>query len=230
MTARSFEDRAPDLDGPDGEMSEKNRRKRGRPRASVAAETRVRILNAARSCFAAYGYSDASNKQIADEAGLTSAAIYNHFESKSQLFAATVADAQRDFMETYRRAIGERQGLAALDAILAVSPRINANDPALARFFAIVPIEMQRHPEVAAAVGEVPLEVVDLIERLVAEARRNGEIAREIPASAVVSMLLSFTSGLALYGSAAGPQAHRAAIQAFRRLVKGSLTTAGAGA
>ena len=65
-------------------------RKRGRPPASIGAETKGRILKAARSCFAAYGYSSASNKQIADEAGLTAAAIYNHFESKSQLFAAAV--------------------------------------------------------------------------------------------------------------------------------------------
>ena len=90
-----------DATSPGDERPVTKPRKRGRPRASIGAETRGRILKAARVCFAAYGYSDASNKQIADEAGLTPAAIYNHFDSKSQLFAAAVEDAQRAFLDSW---------------------------------------------------------------------------------------------------------------------------------
>ena len=68
-----------------------------------------------------------------------------------------------------------------------------------------------------------PVRFSDLVERMVAEARRDGELARDVPAAAAVSMILSFTSGLALYGSAAGPDAHRAAVRAFRKLLDGSL-------
>lgn len=47
--------------------------------------TRTRILDIARRRFAASGYADTSMQQIADELGVTKAALYYHFRSKSDL-------------------------------------------------------------------------------------------------------------------------------------------------
>jgi AcrR family transcriptional regulator len=66
------------------------------PRASAAdaAETARRILGAATGHFAEHGYTAASVDEIARTAGVTRGAVYHHYVSKPQLFAA-VASAQQ---------------------------------------------------------------------------------------------------------------------------------------
>ncbi len=49
-------------------------------------ETRIRILNAAESCFAQSGYDGTSVAQICEEAGLSKGALYHHFSSKHAIF------------------------------------------------------------------------------------------------------------------------------------------------
>ena len=52
--------------------------------------SREKILRAARGQFLEKGFEGASIRAIAADAGLTSAALYRHFESKHELFAALV--------------------------------------------------------------------------------------------------------------------------------------------
>ncbi|SMO79756.1 TetR/AcrR family transcriptional regulator [Melghirimyces algeriensis] len=52
------------------------------------ADTRTKILEAARRVFAKYGYEGATLDQVANDAGLTKGAVYWHFSSKSDLYLA----------------------------------------------------------------------------------------------------------------------------------------------
>lgn len=58
-----------------------------------AAKTQQDILNSALSVFSKVGYDAARLNDIAAEAGVTRGAIYHHFENKTGLFMALVADA-----------------------------------------------------------------------------------------------------------------------------------------
>ncbi len=51
-------------------------------------ETRIQILEAARSVFEEFGYYDAGLGAVAKEAGVSRQAIYLHFESKAELLTA----------------------------------------------------------------------------------------------------------------------------------------------
>jgi AcrR family transcriptional regulator len=62
---------------------------RGRPRNSSGKTTREKLMRAAARQFSSGEYSEVDMKAIAGEAGLTPAAIYNHFASKDELFIAT---------------------------------------------------------------------------------------------------------------------------------------------
>src|SRR5688572_18968372 len=75
-------------------MPPKKARKLGRPPATSSVETRQRILDVARRLFAELGWEVTTNKQVADEAGVTSAAIYHYFDSKLDMFLAVYDDAQ----------------------------------------------------------------------------------------------------------------------------------------
>jgi TetR/AcrR family transcriptional regulator len=55
--------------------------------------TRARILQAAIRQFSAYGLAGARTEQIAEEAGVNKALLYYHFQSKENLYAATLESA-----------------------------------------------------------------------------------------------------------------------------------------
>jgi AcrR family transcriptional regulator len=57
---------------------------------SSAVGTRVRILEAARALFADRGYAGTSMRDLAEELGMTKAALYYHFPGKAQILLALV--------------------------------------------------------------------------------------------------------------------------------------------
>lgn len=59
-------------------------------REQKMAETRKKLIEAARRAFAEYGYADTSMDKLTAEAGLTRGALYHHFGDKRGLFAAVV--------------------------------------------------------------------------------------------------------------------------------------------
>lgn len=68
------------------------------------AETRQALIRAARELLAEHGDTGASIQSIADRADVGFGSFYNHFESKTELFDAAVADA----LDEFGQAIDER--------------------------------------------------------------------------------------------------------------------------
>jgi len=67
------------------------RRPRGRPRKSTTAvDTRGLIVTAAGAEFAANGYDATSVRAVARRAGVDASLVHHYFDSKADLFAATV--------------------------------------------------------------------------------------------------------------------------------------------
>ncbi|MEU7422551.1 TetR family transcriptional regulator [Streptomyces sp. NPDC048362] len=71
-------------------MSEATARRRGRPPRAESADTRDRILTAAREEFSERGYDKASVRGIAKAAGVDSALVHHYFGTKEQVFAAAL--------------------------------------------------------------------------------------------------------------------------------------------
>lgn len=59
-------------------------------RAAQAEQTRAQILETAQRLFAELGYDATSLQMIADELGLTKAAVYYHFRAKSDILRAAM--------------------------------------------------------------------------------------------------------------------------------------------
>jgi len=62
--------------------------RRGRPPNSAGADTATRLVDAAADVCAELGFDGATLSKIANRAGVTSAAIYNHFDSREALLYA----------------------------------------------------------------------------------------------------------------------------------------------
>src|SRR3954471_20897735 len=70
------------------------------PKRRLTAEgRRTGILDAAPAVFSGRGYHDASIDEIAGEAGVSKALIYEHFSSKQELYAELIARNARDLTQ-----------------------------------------------------------------------------------------------------------------------------------
>lgn len=69
-----------------------------KPRAEMIAETRAKLVAAARGAFGTVGYADASMDDFTSAVGLTRGALYHHFGDKKGLLEAVIAeiDAEMD--------------------------------------------------------------------------------------------------------------------------------------
>ncbi|RWE43336.1 MAG: TetR/AcrR family transcriptional regulator [Mesorhizobium sp.] len=63
-----------------------------RPRKEMIAETRAKLITAARQAFGTIGYAEASMDDFTASAGLTRGALYHHFGDKKGLLQAVIAE------------------------------------------------------------------------------------------------------------------------------------------
>ena len=61
-----------------------------KPRIEMIAETRTKLIAAARQAFGTVGYAEASMDDFTGEAGLTRGALYHHFGDKKGLLQAVI--------------------------------------------------------------------------------------------------------------------------------------------
>ncbi|WP_019075989.1 TetR/AcrR family transcriptional regulator [Streptomyces hokutonensis] len=72
-------------------MTDATAKRRGRPPRTEAADTRDRILAAAREEFSERGYEKTSVRGIAKAAGVDSALVHHYFGTKEQVFEVAIA-------------------------------------------------------------------------------------------------------------------------------------------
>lgn len=70
-----------------------------KPRSEMIAETRAKLIAAARRAFATVGYANASMDDFTAEAGLTRGALYHHFGDKKGLLEAVIAELDAEMNE-----------------------------------------------------------------------------------------------------------------------------------
>lgn len=73
-------------------------------RAEMVAETRAKLVRAARKAFAAKGYAAASMDDLTAEAGLTRGALYHNFGDKKGLLKAVIDQIDAEMLERMRAA------------------------------------------------------------------------------------------------------------------------------
>lgn len=197
-------------------------RRRGRPPNTPSDQTAAAIVRAARHEFAVHGYSGASNRSIAEAAGLTHTAIYNHFSSKAGLFTAVFAEAQELLIAELERAeatgpTGPVLPGALLDAVEA----LRAKDPTYVDFLASMYVEVRRHTELEVVFTQGPrFGVFDVIRRL-AGAADDGSSD-----DAATWFWIVFAIGLAQLSTLSDEETFSATVEAFRSDL-GGLATGG---
>lgn len=186
-------------------MSSSAGRGPGRPPAAKAADTRKRIVQAARSVFSEWGYEAATFQEIAVRADLTRPAI-NHYFSSKQLLYREVVDQTNDAVITaaIERAQGETTLIGRLSAFIAGATQAAAENPSSAAFLMIAALESQRHPELRGVEAGSVHSTRDFLARALDDAIERGELTTETDRASLTEMLVALLCGVGFYAGFVG--------------------------
>jgi AcrR family transcriptional regulator len=153
-------------------------RRLGRPPASSSVETRQRILDVARQAFAEQGWETTTNHDVAEKAGVTSAALYHYFDSKLDMYLAVHDAAQEVVGREFATAAATSDSFVGqFAAMLETAYRLNEHDPSLARFLGSSRVDVTRHPELEKAIRRRRQVGDELVVGLIDIGVATGEIA-----------------------------------------------------
>lgn len=193
----------------------------GRPVGASGEETRRRILTAAIRCVAEGGYSQATIREIARAAEVTSGSLYNYFATKHDLLKAT-AQSIEDLTLPRLRAAAQRENSVVdrLDALLDESDRLMREFPYLAAF------ERAMRAESGVAADRAGVQVIRvLIAEIIADAHTDGSLAADVDADSVVDVLFALARGLTEQNTRERPYGETLATA--KRLIRGTLFETG---
>lgn len=200
----------------------------GRPVGASGEDTRRRIIAATMRCVARVGYARATIRDIARTAEVTSASLYNYFPNKAALIDAAVA-ARTDVALPRLRRAANRPGTAVdrLEAVLDESGRLMREYPDLAAFEWVIRAESATGPHTASAGGPAFQAFRDIIEGIVDDAYRGGELAHRADRHSVVETLYALIYGLTELAATLPARDYHAALHSAKQLISGRLFAAG---
>lgn len=185
-------------------------------------ETRQRILDVARQEFAVHGYEATTNRRIAARAGITTAALYHYFPSKSDLYVAVVVAAEALVLTRFEEVTASGGSLVeSLRLLLDESHAMNSEDPSLALILAAFRIDERRHPEVRDAMRGQERLMQGFFRNLVDQAIDTGEIDRSDRGS-VLALITVLLVGLS-DAMSDDLRSHRIGVEAVKSLMSGRI-------
>jgi AcrR family transcriptional regulator len=193
----------------------------GRPVGASGEETRQRIIVATMRCVAEVGYSKATIREIARIANVTSASLYNYFPNKSELITATIAARADAAMPRLRQAAeGPGDIIERIEAVLDECGQLMREYPDLAAFEWAI-----RAENVMALDGpEAGFETFrEIIEGVVDEAYRRGELADRPDPRATVEAIYALIYGLTELAATLPADEYQATLGSAKVLVRGVL-------
>jgi AcrR family transcriptional regulator len=195
----------------------------GRPVGASGEQTRARIINAAMRCVAEKGYSKATIRSIACMAGMTSASLYNYFPNRSALMEAAIAARADIALPRLHRAAQHSGGtIDRIEAVLDESGKLMHEYPDLAAFEWAIRAEGASLK--TTETDEVQfLELRQIIEGIVDDGFRRGELSKDADAQAAVEVLYALLYGLTELAASASPRTYHTTLEASKRLIRGTL-------
>ncbi|CAM2748540.1 TetR/AcrR family transcriptional regulator [Mycobacterium intermedium] len=189
----------------------------------------MRIIFAAMKCVAEVGYARATIREIARMANVTSASLYNYFSNKSELIKATVV-ARAEFAMPLLREAAEGPGdvVSRIEAVLDECARLVRRYPDLAAFEWAIRANQGMILDVPDTAGQLGSEAGfttfrQLIQGIVDEADRAGELSPGADPAAVVEMIYALVFGLTELAATSPVDDYLAAVDAAKVMVRGAL-------
>ena len=174
-------------------------RGRGRPVGADSAETRARILRAAREVINERGYEGANFQAIASRAGLSRPTMHYYFHSREEIYDCLIAQAYSIVADCIAQAKRQDTLMKQLTTFAMAADRSGFADQSMLRFVITARLESHRSPSLRDNPGPVVAAVQEFYASIIDDAIARGEVPSGTDAPAVVSMLLAMFLGMGFY-------------------------------
>jgi AcrR family transcriptional regulator len=167
-------------------------------REQSKANTRERLLDAARTVFAGSGFHGASVEEIASAAGYSTGALYSNFDGKEDLFLALMEREVEEHAREIANAVGSRPTVAerATGGARQWMTMIEREPELLllfVEFWAYGVRDEQMRAKVAARFGHVRR----MLTTLIADGAREFNLELELPAEQLAVAIDALADGIA---------------------------------
>jgi AcrR family transcriptional regulator len=156
------------------------------------------VITAAATVFARRGFQDASLREIASEAGMTTGAIYSNFDGKGDLFLAVLEekiDPRLAVMyESTRTAPRKKVGARVGDEFAAYVKQQRRWLILLIEFWAQAARDPKLRPKFAERHGKLRAAIVEVL----AERATKLDTPLILPAEQLATLLIALTNGIAV--------------------------------
>jgi AcrR family transcriptional regulator len=172
------------------------RRRRGRPTGSDSAETRNRILRAARQVISERGYHAATFQAIAAAADLSRPTLHYYFDSREQIYAMLVDEADDLMTECIDAARRKDTVIDQLTTLVSGMLEVDRIDRSRLAFLVSARLESTRNPMLQLGASTA---LLSYLESLLADAKARGELAADTLVSPIADMLHAMLWGVGLH-------------------------------
>jgi AcrR family transcriptional regulator len=167
-------------------------------REQSRANTRERVLDAARTVFARGGYHGASVEEIASEAGFSTGALYSNFEGKEDLFLVLMEREIEEHAREIRTAVASRDSVSerAAGGARQWMTMIEREPEALLlfmEFWAYGVRDAAMRPKVAARFAQTR----EVLTALIADGVRDFDLELTLPAEQLAVAIDALADGIA---------------------------------
>ncbi len=164
----------------------------------IVEDRREQILDAAMRVFSQKGFTRATNKDIAREAGITPGLIYHYFESKEAVLRALIEGrSPLNLVKTLPPQVLVLPPETFLRFLLQQVLSITEDEKFVQLIRVLLP-EIIHNPELAPTVVETLQQVQDFLQNYFAAKMDNGELLRQTDVSLPVQVFMSCVMGFIL--------------------------------
>ncbi|MGO9511582.1 MAG: TetR/AcrR family transcriptional regulator [Mycobacterium sp.] len=196
----------------------------GRPVGASGEQTRRRIITAAMRCVAEGGYSQASIREIARAADMTSGSLYHYFPNKAELLRATGDEIEDVVLPRLQAAAARSDNVAdRLEAVLGESIQLMHDYPYLAAFLRAVRAESAAQLRRGGPNYPGSRALRDVITEIIEDAQLQGVLSSETNAAAAVEALCALTRGLSERAASLPQEGYDVTLGSAKKLIRGTL-------
>jgi len=195
-------------------------RKRGRPADTDSTDTRDRIVVCARERFAAEGFEGTTNREIAETAKVSSAALYHYFPSKVDIYIAVCDSITETFVNVFARVKESETTLEGrLVALFTEVGTLGASVPSTVGFITGISAVKGKHPEVSRGTDVFVTEFRRNIVDLIATAKETDLILQGATVQSFADLVTSVLAGLGRMSARGDQSRHISVAAAFLKLI-----------
>jgi TetR/AcrR family transcriptional repressor of uid operon len=165
-----------------------------RANTQLQADRRLEILDAAQRCFARSGFHGASMQEICAEAGMSPGNLYRYFPSKEAIIAGIC---ERNRAEAAESFLGVDRAPSFFEGLAGLARHHLVDQPEEeAGLCAEIMAESRRNPELARLHQELERDVKARLIDMLRRAAERGEISTTLDLDAAATMLMVLADGM----------------------------------